>query len=1475
MNPKKSGIIESVMRNHVIVIIVAVTLMIIGVVALKIMPRNEFPKFTIRQGVIVGVYPGATSAEVEAQLTRTIENYIFGFEEVKKAKTYSLSQDGMMYIFVELNDNVTNADIFWSKLKHGLSELKMDLPSGVLALFADSDFGDTSALLITLSSETKSYKELELELKKLEAECRKIPSASKIKHYGLQKEKIFVKVKPELLNEYNIKSLTLLGDYSSNGAISYAGVLKDGENDLAIHLPPNYKSENDLSNQIVYSDHNGNVVRLKNIASIERRYDDPDDYIKQNGKRTILLSLEMQPGNNIVQFGKEVDRALATFQKSCPQEIQVSKISELPKYVDDSVKDFMKEFLIAIVAVILVTIILLPLRVAAVAGITVPISVLLTLCFLYFFGIELHTVSLASLILVLGMIVDNSIVVIDNHVEKIDHGFSTWNAAIKSAKELFSPILYATLAIMAAYIPLGFMIPGIPGEFIGTIPVVVSVALVVSVLVAMLLVPYLNYIFIKKGLKKNTGKKKHNTFLDKLQKWFDKALEKAFHYQKTVIVAGLALVGFSILLFRTIDQQLFPEMERNQFAVEVYLPVGSSLDKTAKVIDSLESVLLKDKRVTNVTSFVGSSSPRFHTAYTPNIPSHNYGQLLVNTISNEATREVAQEQNALYSEYFANAHVRFKILSLQDYKAPIEIRISSDSVNDIHETEAQVNEILKKTQGIAWRRTDWGPMQQYIKVKMDSDKANRLGYSNDLVSVSLMIGLDGLPLTTIWENDYPVEVALSKESNTPRNIKTVEDLYVTSLSSFSAIPLRTFACFSPDWEEGTRVRRNGVPTLTIQVDNEQNISASAIFNEIKPQIDKLKPPTGTSITYGGESEGQDETFIPMALALLISILVIFFILLFQFKNVKLVLLILSTMVLALPGAAIGLWLMKYPFSVTAFIGITSLCGMVVRNGIILIDYARELMEKEKMPVYKAAIAAGKRRMRPVFLTSAAAAVGVIPMILSRSTLWGPLGTVICFGLLFAMILTLFILPILFVWVCKTKENGTNKVSSKKAVALVLIAICTFSIKAGAQSLSLDSCKRLALINNQKIKVAEFEVRAAEEERKSVFTEYFPKVSANGIAMKSSDYLIKGKTPEMNLPVYDGNPENIANATQFAYVPSMDIKALDYFNMASLDVALPLYAGGRIRNGNKLAALGEEVSRCQKSLTTTEVLVYTEELYWSILSLKEKERTLVSYQTMLDTLYRDVSNYNHAGLVERNDLLKVQLKQNELQSAMLKLKNGIELTIRALCQHIGLVYDTTIVIDTQNMVPAFLPDYPESQDMVTNRLEYVLLNKAVEAGELQQKMTEGEYLPQLAITGSGSVTNMMGETNRNAMALLTLNIPISDWWGGSHKIKQQRLKVEKAKMELDENAELLKLQIIQADNELKETWFQVQVANKSVGQANENLKMTEDNFQERTISISDLLEAQAILQDANNNLTDAKCNYQIKLARYLQAKGQYK
>lgn len=1481
MKARKLDLIAASMRSHNVILLLTALLMILGVYALVNMPRNEFPQFTIRQGVIVGIYPGATSAEVEQQLTRTVENYIFSYQEVKKEKTYSLSRDGVMYIFVELNDNVKNADQFWSKMKHGLSELKATLPAGVLALVANADFGDTSALLITLSSDTKSYKELDEQVKRLEAECRKIPTTSKIRHYGLQPEKIYVNVKPELLNEYSIKSLSLLGAYQANGLVNYAGELKNGRNNLSVNLPPTFASEKDLAEQIIYSDPAGNVIRLKDIAGIERRTADPDSYIRQNGMKTVLVSLEMQPGNNIVQFGKEVGQAIERFEKGCPKEITVTRISELPRYVNDSITNFMKEFLIAILAVILVTMLLLPLRISSVAAVTVPVSVLITLGFLYALGVELHTVSLATLIVVLGMIVDNSIVIIDNHVTRLDRGGSPWHTAIDSAREFFAPVLGATLAIFAAYFPLSLFMTGTAGEFLGTVPIVVGVALTVSVLVAMFLVPYLNFSFIKHGLK-TTKKTSRRSLLQVLQGWYDKSLEAAFRHPAITLGTGVASLVLAGFLMAGLDRELFPKVERNQFPVEIYLPTGAALERTAAVVDSMAAVLSKDPRVTSVTSFIGMSSPRFHTVYAPNMPASNYGQLLVNTVSNDATPALIRDYGEKYAEHFADAHVKMNELALKPSKESIEIRITSDSVRDIRAVQAQIVDIARKDKDVTWIHDDWDQRRQGVRVELDRDRANRLGLSKTFVATSLMVGLEGLPLTTIWEDDYPVQVILSQEHQGSKDIRVLEDQYVTSPVSLRAMPLRSVAAFSPQWTEGTVVHRNGVRTLTVQLDNRPEVVASAVFDRLKPQIDNLKLPEGTTVSYGGEYEGQKEVFTPMTIALAVSVLVIFFILMFQFRKMKLAFLIMSTMALTLPGAAIGLWLMGYPFSLTAFLGITSLCGLVVRNGIILIDYLVALRKTHRMSVYNAALAAGKRRMRPIFLTSAAAAVGVIPMILSRSLLWGPLGTVICFGLLLAMVLTLYILPVLYWILYRAEDHGSRRhrtphiaqPAAVTALLAVMILAGTAASLQGQTVYSLERCKELAREKNVRVRNGSLEVMAADQQKRAAFTKFFPTVSAVGFASWFSKPLIEMDIPGGNLPVYNGDPHTLPFATEFAYFPGMSISMLDKLATGAVTATQPVFAGGRIIYGNRLAQLGREVSVSQLNLTTSQVVTETEKKYWQILSIREKMNTLDRYDSLLQSLDRDASRAYKAGLITYNDVLKVHLKQNELAMNRLRLTNGLHMATMDLCTHLGIPYDPAMQLaDTLLPVadPAALRTDPASA--LPNREEYRLMQDNVQAEELQHRMKLGEYLPQAGV-GVGAFTfNISNQWNDNLMAYGTVSIPLSGWWEASHTLKQQRIRQTIAANDAEHTAELLKLEMENAWTKVTEAWQEVQLAGVGIRQAEENLKITNDNFKAGINGVSDLLEAQAALQASRDGLSEAKYGYFSSLADYRRAVGK--
>jgi multidrug efflux pump subunit AcrB len=1010
---KKFTLLEMLLRYKQVIYIFTVIAVLVGVVALFQMPRDEYPTFTIRTGIVVGVFPGASSHQVEEQLTTKVENYLFQYKSVDRAKTYSVSKENFMIIYVEVSENEKDVDGFWLKLRHGLNELKGELPSGVISLTGNNDFGNTSAILLAVQSETKTYRELEDYIKSFEDDVRKVPSVSQVKHYGLQKEQITVYMDDAKLANYGIKPMQILAALKPQSTVNYVGELNDSKSVHPIHISSNLKTEQDVASQIIYSDPRGNVVRVKDIAKVVREYDDMDSYVRVNGKKCSLVSLEMKSGENVVHFGAEVQKAIDKFSAALPPDVKIITISDSPDVVSKAIANFLKEFAIALIAVILVTVLLLPMRIARIAAIAIPTSILTTIGIMWASGMDLQTVSLAGLIIVLGITVDNAIVIVDNYVEKLDQGMSPFDAGTKSVTQLFSSVLSATLIIIACFLPMPWFMSGTGGEFIRSLPMTITYALLISLLVSVSIIPLLSYSFIKTGIKDSSSRKGKATFLERLQNFYNGLLQKAFKRKKLVVLVGGLSFVIGIVLLAITPQQSFPQIERNQFAVEVFLPVGSSLQQTDSVMTDLEGVLQKDPRVRVVTSFVGTSSPRFHTLYAPNFPAKNYGQLVVLTESNKATVEILDEYSKKLEGRYPLANIKWKQLAFAIYKSPIEIRISGDSIQTIKQVANRATDILRQFKDVEFIRTDYKQSLQSADLVVKKDEAARLGYSNSLLAYSLMIGTKGFPISTVWEGDYPVDVKLKINKKTKSSPSDIMNQYVTSPFMSSSIPVRQLASLRPGWTEGEIVRRNGVRTITVLAETRRGIYPATVFSEIRPLVDGIDLPPGVSIQYGGDFQMTDENITPFKYSLAVSIIAIFLILMFQFKNIKSSLLIMVTLPLSVFGAAFGVFVTGYPFGTTAFIGLIGLMGIVVRNGVIFVSYAEELRHEHGHSLEEAAISAGKRRMRPIFLTSAAAAVGVIPMIASRSSLWGPLGAVICFGLLFALVLSLLVLPVLY------------------------------------------------------------------------------------------------------------------------------------------------------------------------------------------------------------------------------------------------------------------------------------------------------------------------------------------------------------------------------------------------------------------------------------------------------------------------------
>lgn len=1015
-NSTRGGIVAFGLRYHKMVILIVTALVAFGIYALKEMDKNEFPGFTIREGVVVAVCPGADASQIANEVLKPLEDFIFSYKEVDKTTTHSQCTSGMAIVFVQLDDNIDDTDAFWNKFQINLSSAKASMPSSVLALEALTNFGDTSSLLIALSSNTKSYRELNDMITTLRDNLRPVKSVGEMSLYGNLDEQIAIYVDNDRLAHYGVKSNMLAMALAAQGFNTTGGELKGTNYTMPIYLSKPVNSVRDIENLIVMSTPDGSIVRVRDIARVTKEYPQASSYITNNGEKTLLLSVSMKDGNNIVAMGEEVQKVLDQFEQSLPSDVNLFKITDQPTVVNSSVEDFLRELVIAILAVVVVIMVLLPIKVALIAAATIPITIFISLGIFFGLDIELNTVTLACLILSLGMIVDNSVVIIDNYVELISEGVDKPTAAARSAIEFLKAIFSATCAISITFFPFLLTLKGMFRDFMNDFPWALTIILFVSLCIAEILVPYLQLKLIKKPIYKleqeavASGKKKFSFFVT-LQKGYNWLADLCFAWPKTTLIIGVISIAVGSYLFINRPMKLMPIAERNQFAVEIYLPTGTPLAKTDIVADSLSSMLRRDKRVVSVCEFHGCSSPRFQTTYAPQVGGPNFAQFIVNTVSEEATIELLNEYTPKYESYFPEAFCRFKQLSYSTADYPVMVRVSGKDINNVAKSADTLLSIMRQEPGLRLVRPNTSLPQIGAMVDIDDATAGRLGISHLFLEGTLaMRYTSGLPIAKVWEGDYGLDVVVKTEEADHSNVTDLMTEQIPVLE-FGSAPLQQFATVKPVWDYGLIGYYDGEPCITLIAENERNLNTISLTNELKEKLDNVKLEPGVSIAYGGDYENTFDILPEIIEALSIAIAIIFIIILLHYKQIGVSLILLLSLLLCIPGAALGLLVMDEPISLTCTLGLISLMGILVRNAIIMIDYAEQIQGEEKLDNMHASLESAKRRMRPIFLTSAAATMGVLPMVISGSALWKPMGTVIFFGTPLTMVFTLTVIPV--------------------------------------------------------------------------------------------------------------------------------------------------------------------------------------------------------------------------------------------------------------------------------------------------------------------------------------------------------------------------------------------------------------------------------------------------------------------------------
>ncbi len=1062
------------LEHYSISLLLVAILFILGIYGMYVMPKDEFPHATIRQGVVVAVYPGATSEEVEQQVARPLERYLFTYGEVNRTKTTTTSQNGMCIVMVRLNDEVSNKDEVWSKIKHGLNAFKMQLPSGVLAIVVNDDFGNTSALLIAIESDQRSYRELKQYSDDLSDRLRRIPSVANVKLFGEQKEQISLYIDRQRLQAYGIGQQMLFSHLQAQGITTMSGSISDDDQQIPIHIETTEDSEEEIANQIIFSDPaSGKVVRVRDIARVVREYEPMASRIEQNGHPCMLLSMEMTPGNNVIQYGKEVDRVLDEFRANeLPEDVNVTRIADKPKVVSLSITSFLRDLLISMAIIILVMMVLFPLRSAIVAAITIPLSTFVSVAIMYMMGIELNIVTLAALIVVLGMIVDNSIVVIDGYLEYLGKGYEPKVAAIESARQYFMPMMLATICICAIFYPFLLTMKGVFHDCLEDFPVTITINLMVSLFLAVTVIPFLEVKLIKapqSSPKASLSSSEGGTIVSSsasktieapsgtvvgasedseatgsitrwVQNTYNHVLSWTFRHPWLTIGGGICLILLSMLILPTLKIRLFPYADRDQFAVEIFLPDGKGLAETEVVADSVARVLEKDERVTGITAFVGCSSPRFMDAYAPQIAGSNYAQFIVNTKSDKATIDLLATYQPQLSEAFPNAYVKFKRLDYLEVNE-LEYRFYGENLDSLHVVAERMMERMRQMPELEWVHTDYFQPQPIINVELDPVTSAQLGITRTTAQLALSAISSDLRVGQIWEGNYELPIVV--KDDTDMTFSSVEGLGISSpMTMLSAglntanttVPLRQIAKVKPKWSESRIMHRGGERCITVTAQFAQGVYTAKVEKELaRIMQQEILLPQGVRTEVGGEIEYGDEALPQIAGGLFIAWVIVFFFLLFNFKKYGVTFVCIAALGLMLPGALIGLGLMNRALGLTSIFGLITLMGMIMRNEILIFEHAIDLIKKHvaehgnwtvdreayNAAVKQAAYEAGKRRMVPIFLTTATTAVGVVPMIIAQSSFWMPVGVTIFAGGIGSLIMVVTMLPVIY-WKVSTK-----------------------------------------------------------------------------------------------------------------------------------------------------------------------------------------------------------------------------------------------------------------------------------------------------------------------------------------------------------------------------------------------------------------------------------------------------------------------
>ena len=984
--------------------------------------QREDPDFTFRAMVIRSIWPGASAEQTDQQVTDRIEKKLQEIPYFKHTRSYSRAGESL--IVLELLDTAPAAEVpqIWYQVRKKIGDLKGQLPADVVGPFFNDEFGDVFGSIWAFTGDGLSLAELKRHVEQVRQNLLRIPDVSKIELIGVQDEKIYIEVSSSKLAALGLDPGQLITQLQTQNLISPSGVVHGPQLSIPLRISGGLESLDSISKLSIFI--NGRSLQLSDIARVHRAYQDPPVYtMRYGGKEAIGLAVSMVRRGDVLKLGSNLDAAMLAMQQEWPVGIQAAKVSDQPRLVKKAVGLFMQSLLEAVAIVLAVSFLSLGLRAGGVVALTIPLVLAATFLGMAWFGIDLHRVSTGALIIALGLLVDDAMIVVEMMARKIEEGFDRFAAATYAFQHTAFPMLTGTLITAAGFLPIATA-KSSTGEYTFAIFAVVSLALLVSWIAAVLATPFLGYYLLKSKhddpIKAQGG---HNSevfdslFYRRLRALINWCMR---HANLTILATVLSFV-LGVFGMAATEKQFFPSSDRAELLVEMWLPEGSSLKATELEAKRLENILLADRQVSTFVSYVGNGSPRYYLSLDQQLYRPNFAQFVILTSDVASRDQVLASLRRQLAEDFPGVRARvFRTPLGPPVAYPIQFRVMGPDPVRLKEIAAQVADQVRANPNTVETHIDWGDRSPVLRVEVDQDKARAAAVSTAQIRRSVSSTLNGTAIGQYRENDQLIDIVLRSTPDEREQLDRIASIQVTN-GFGKSIPLEQLARIELAMEEPIYWRRSRIPTLTVRADMVDGIQAPDLALAIDAKLGAIKQklPPDYRVEIGGPFEdnlaaqASINAGMPMMLAIVCALLML------QLRTLGLSLLVLITAPLGIVGVAGALLLFSKPFGFVAMLGTIALGGMIMRNTVILVEQIR-IDREQGAPAWQAVRESAVRRFRPIVLTAAAAILAMIP--LSRDVLWGPMALAIMGGLLVATFLTLLVVPALYVRFYRVKAS---------------------------------------------------------------------------------------------------------------------------------------------------------------------------------------------------------------------------------------------------------------------------------------------------------------------------------------------------------------------------------------------------------------------------------------------------------------------